>query len=71
MVVSSTPVAVTLTSDTAPVLSKKFLDIHTTIEHGFTMKHVHDMIIIYSHYQHYHTYVLHILNRYYLCNKDN
>ena len=32
------------TSDFAPVLSKEFLDIQATIECGFTLKRVHDMI---------------------------
>ena len=31
-----------------PVLRKEFLNIHATIEYGFTLKHVRDMIIIYS-----------------------
>ena len=32
------------TSDFAPALSKEFLDIQATIECGFTVKHVCDMI---------------------------
>ena len=47
MVVGSNPVAVTLTSDIAPFLSKEFLDIQATIECRFTLKHVCDMIITY------------------------
>ena len=31
-----------------PVSSKEFLDIQATIERRFTLKHVHDMKIIYS-----------------------
>ena len=38
----------TSTSDIAPVLSKKFLDIQATIECRFTLKHVSNMIIAYS-----------------------
>ena len=34
-----------LTSDMASALSKEFLDIHPTIECGFTLKRVRDMII--------------------------
>ena len=48
------PVAVTQTSDIAPVLRKQFLDIQATIECRFPLKHVHDMIVTYS--QMYHTY---------------
>ena len=46
----SSPVAVTLTSDIAPVSSKEFHDIQATIECRFTLKRVRDMIIItYNH----------------------
>ena len=44
----SSPVAVTWTSDIAPALSREFLDIQATIEYGFTLKRVHDMIRTYS-----------------------
>ena len=44
----SNPVAVTQTSDIAPVSSKEFLDIQATIECKFTLKRVHNMIITYS-----------------------
>ena len=37
------------TSDFAPVSSKEFLDIQATIEPGFTLKRVRDMIRTYSH----------------------
>ena len=37
-----------LCCDTANVLSKKFLDIQTTIEYRFTVKHVRDVIRTYS-----------------------
>ena len=47
MIVSSNPVAITYTSDIAPVLSKEFLDIQATIECRFTLKSVRDMIITY------------------------
>ena len=47
-VVGSNPVAVTLTSDIAPVLSNEFLDIEATIERDFTLKRVSDMIRAYS-----------------------
>ena len=42
-------IAVTLTSDVAPVSSKEFLGIQSTIECGFTLKRVRDIVIIYSH----------------------
>ena len=48
MVVRLAPVAVTQTSDIAPVSSKEFLDIQVTIECEFTLKHTRDMIITYS-----------------------
>ena len=41
---SSCGFAVTSTSDIAPVLIKEFLDTHATIECGFTLKYVRDMI---------------------------
>ena len=44
----SSPVAVTETPDLAPVLSKEFLDIQATMQCGFTLKRVRDMIITYS-----------------------
>ena len=44
MVVGSSPVSVTKTSDFAPVSSKEFLDIQATIECIFTLKRVGDMI---------------------------
>ena len=48
MVVGSGPVAVTYISDFVPVSSKKFLDIQATIECGFTLKRVCDMIRTYK-----------------------
>ena len=48
MVVGSSPVAVTSPSDFAPASSKEFLDIQATIECGFTLKRVRDMIKTYS-----------------------
>ena len=48
VVVSASPVVVAWTSDIAPVLSKEFLDIQATIECGFTLKCVRDMITRYS-----------------------
>ena len=47
MVVGSGPVSVTSTSDFAPVSSKEFLEIQATIECGFTLKRVRDMIRTY------------------------
>ena len=44
----SSPVAVTESSDIAPVSSKEFLDYQATIECGFTLKRVRDMIKTYS-----------------------
>ena len=48
MVVGSSTLAVTYTSDIANVLSKELLDIQTNIEYGFTLKSVRDMTIRYS-----------------------
>ena len=36
-------------SDIMPVASKEFLDIQATMECGFTLKHICDMIRTYSH----------------------
>ena len=44
MVVGSTPIAVTQTSDIVPVLSKEFIDIEANIECRFTLKRVRDML---------------------------
>ena len=49
MVMSSNPVAVTSTSDIAPILSKEFLDIQATTEYRFTLKRVRDVIMTYRH----------------------
>ena len=49
MVVSSSPVALTETSDFGPASSKEFLGIQATIECGFTLKRVRDMIRTHSH----------------------
>ena len=46
--VTLTPVAVTLTSDIAPVLSKEFLDIQPTTERRFTLIRLCDMIRTHS-----------------------
>ena len=51
VVVGSNPVAVTSPSDFAPASSKEFLDIQATIECGFTLKRVRDMIKTYSQMQ--------------------
>ena len=48
VVVGSSPVEVTETSDIAFVLSKDFLDIKAKKKCGLTLKHVQDMIRIYS-----------------------
>ena len=48
MVVGSSPVAVTLTSCSAPVSSKEVLDIQATIGCGFTLKCIRDMIRTYN-----------------------
>ena len=47
MVVGSSPVAVTSTSDIVPVSSKEFLNIQAIIECGVTLKRVRNMIRIY------------------------
>ena len=43
VVLGPSPVAVTSPSDFAPASRKEFLDIQTTIEYGFTLKHIRDM----------------------------
>ena len=48
MFVGSSSVAVTYTSDFAPVSSKEFLGIQVTIECGFTLKRVGGMTRTYS-----------------------
>ena len=48
MVVGSTPIAATSTSDFAPVSNKEFLDIQATIESRFTLKRLRDMIRTYN-----------------------
>ena len=48
MVLGSSPVAVTSSSDFVPASSKEFLDIQATIECGFTLKRVRDMTRTYS-----------------------
>ena len=48
MVMGSSPVVVTSTSDIAPVLSKAFPDTKATIECGFTLKYVRDMVRAYN-----------------------
>ena len=44
MVLGSSPVAVASSSDFAPASSKEFLDIQATIDCGFTLKRVCDML---------------------------
>ena len=48
MVMGSSPVPVTYTSDCAPVPSKEFHDIQANIEAGFTLKCVRDMTRTYN-----------------------
>ena len=48
VVMVSSPVAVTYTSDIAPGSSKEFFDIQATIEWGFTLRRVRDIIRTYS-----------------------
>ena len=48
----SNPVMSLKISDIAPVSSKMFLDNQAAIKCGFTLKHVHDMIITYSQVKH-------------------
>ena len=48
MVVGSSPVSVTKTSDFAPVSSKKFHENQATIECGFTLKRARDTVRTYS-----------------------
>ena len=47
----SNPVAVSETSDIAPVSSNEVLNIQATIEWRFTLKHIRDMIITYSQFK--------------------
>ena len=46
------PLAVTETSDFTPALSKGFLDVQATIECGFALKRVRDMIRTYNPVHH-------------------
>ena len=48
MVLGSSPVPVTETSDFVPAWSKDFLDIQATIKSRFTLEHVDDMVRTYS-----------------------
>ena len=52
MVLGSSPVAFTSTSDFAPDLNRESLDIQAAIECGFTLKHVRDMRRTYSQFNH-------------------
>ena len=45
-------VAATETTDIVPVSSKEFLDIQTTLDCGFNLKRVRDMIITFSQMHH-------------------
>ena len=49
----------TLVCKRAPVLSKEFLDIKSTTECGFTLKHIHDMIVTYRQTHHTDKYSQH------------
>ena len=53
------PAAVTEISDFVPASSKEFLDIQATIECGFTLKRVRDMIRTYSQMHHTDKYSQH------------
>ena len=53
MVVGSSPVAVTLTSDFVPASSKEFLDVQTAVECRFTLKGVRDMTRAYRQISQY------------------
>ena len=55
MVLGSSPVAVTSSSDFAS--SKEFLDIQATIECGFTLKRVRDMTRTYSHFNDHKAFI--------------
>ena len=59
MVVGSSPVAVTETSDTAPVSVKEFLNIQATIKCRFTLKGVYDMTITYG--QTFKVYLIYLI----------
>ena len=48
MVLGSSLVAVIYTLNSSPVSSKEFLDLQATLEYGFTLKRVHDMITAYN-----------------------
>ena len=56
VVAGSNTVAVTSTSDIAPVSSKEFLDVQATIEFKFIFQRVRDMIIKYSYIKNYITF---------------
>ena len=76
MVLGSSPVPVTQTSDFAPVSSKKFLDIQATIECGFTLKRVRDMTRTYSQClpvnfpESLNCYLCRLLAHDFLCSKE-
>ena len=59
----SNPVAVTQTSDIAPVSGKEFLDIQATKECRFTLKRVCDMIRIHSPSIHACIFCFHIIEK--------
>ena len=59
VVVGLSPVAVTYNSDIALASSKEFLDIQATIECGFTLKHMCNMIRTCSQTFLFFAFVLH------------
>ena len=59
VVVGSSPLALTSTSDITPVSSKELLDIQATAECRFTLKRVSDMIRTYSQMHHTDKYSRH------------
>ena len=62
VVVSSSLIIVSYTSDITPVLSRYFFDIQAIAECGFTLKHVSDMMQTYTHMQHIDKYSQHSSN---------
>ena len=51
MVVGSSPVAATSTSDLAPASEKEFLELQAPIECGFTLKHSRETIRTYREFK--------------------
>ena len=67
VVLGSSPVAVTETSDVAPASIKELLDIHAIIEDRFTLKRVRDMTRTYSQMHGTVRYLCYAMSCYVMC----